>query len=232
MRGAAHVELHADLFTGDVVAIVPEALSGASSHQEGWDVDDVAAIALAIETPAGPSHAILSADAPSNHAFLTRSVGCVSVAAALAGARLKRVEGARGVQVAAPHLQLHFAQSGRVSAIGALKNNASEAQVLANERRALACTQRSGDATPHRGRHARSALVNHHSGHNSLWAREKKVGGVCVCVCEGIYLCCRHFSTQMNAQLEAVTRALASAAERRRWSTPRWGTSTNLSQAS
>ena len=136
-------------------------------------MENVAGVALVVKTPAGPRHALLSADAASDHAFLAVRVHRVSAAPARGCARLKRVEGAGGVQVAAPHLQLHFAQSGRVSAIGALKNNASEAQVLANERGALSRIQRSVDAITQRGRDAWSTSVNHKSGHISLCGAEE-----------------------------------------------------------
>ena len=75
--------------------------------------------------------------------------------------------------VAAPHLQLYFAQSGRTSPAGTLQDHRAEAQVLACKRGALPGLQRRGDAAAHCGRHARSALVH-----------EKFRHCVCVCTCE------------------------------------------------
>ena len=125
-------------------------------------MDDVSRVGLPVEAPACLRDAVLAVHAARDDALLSRGVNGVRVAAALGGGRLERVEGARGLEVAAPHLQLHFAQSGRVATVCALQDYRAEAQVFANNRRALPGFQRRGDATAHGGRHARGALVYKH----------------------------------------------------------------------
>ena len=175
LRRSADVEfnVHANLFAGDVVVVLAKPRPGAAAHHVRWHMDDVPTVALAVEAPPGLRHAILSADAPSNDALLSRGVQCISVAAAKTGAGLEGVKNAGSVQIAAPHLDFDFAQSGCVSAIGALQHDGAKAQVPVLERRALAGIQRGGDAATHCGRHARSALVVHNSGHSSFCEQEE-----------------------------------------------------------
>ena len=61
---------------------------------------------------------------------MTRSSPAESTAEVL-WPRRDGVEGARGVQVAAPHLQLHLAQSGSVVAVRELQDYRPQAQVPA-----------------------------------------------------------------------------------------------------
>ena len=160
---------------------------------------NVARVALAVEAPACLRHAVLAGRAPRYDPLLSRRVNGVSVAAAMAGACLEGVKGARRRNVTASHLQLNFAQGGRVSAVGSLQHHRAKAQVLASQRGAFSGVQRSGNATTHGGSHARSSLVHERSCHCVCECVE---GGV-VCV-EKIYLCRLRLFGRMSAP-EPVT---------------------------
>ena len=92
---------------------------------------DVARVALPIEASASLRDSVLAVHAARDDALLSRRIDCVSVVAAPGGGRLEGVEGARGLQVAAPHLQLHFPESRCVAAVRELQDYRPEAQVPA-----------------------------------------------------------------------------------------------------
>ena len=63
-------------------------------------------------------HSLLAVDGPRDHALVASDVRRVSPAAAPDRSRVKNVEGATGVDVTTPHLDLRLPEGRAISAIG------------------------------------------------------------------------------------------------------------------